>query len=205
MYFGSMLLRFVPHRGPVLAQSSLIRVPDLPATNTSASGTMKIVSTVHPIALAPYESRWSKWGSTDAITDITKAADWQILDCDPTALTQDIRLVCMNDPEDPDSSCGHLYQNIGAVNKLVRLPESVRASFHVFQSRLKYFIQCGASAFARIAKAWVPADQSIPGSIKSRIVRRDGSEPVVKALTIDTNFDAVDSSKCVAQFISLHS
>ncbi|KAJ6524228.1 hypothetical protein DFH09DRAFT_1372201 [Mycena vulgaris] len=115
---------------------------DLPATNTSASGTLKI------------------WGSTDAITDITKAADWQILGCDPNALTQDIRL------------------NFDAVNKLVRLPEN-----------------CGASAFARIAKAWVPEDQSIPGSIKSRIVRRDGKVPVVKALALDVNFDAVDYSK----------
>jgi hypothetical protein len=28
-------------------------------------------------------------------------------------------------------------------------------------------------------------------------VRRDGSTPQVKALTIDTSFDAVDYSKCV--------
>ncbi|KAJ7114998.1 hypothetical protein C8R44DRAFT_676083 [Mycena epipterygia] len=132
---------------------------DLPATNgSSSSGTMKI------------------WGSNDAITDITTAADWQILGCNATALSQDIRLVCTND--DPDSQCAHLYQNTGAVNKIVRLPEN-----------------CGASAFARVSKSWVPDDQSIPASVKARVFRRDGTAPVVKALSLDTNFDAVDWSK----------
>ncbi|KAJ7750986.1 hypothetical protein DFH07DRAFT_700873, partial [Mycena maculata] len=88
------------------------------------------------------------WGSENAITDITPAADWQILGCNSTALSQNIRLVCTSDPSDPSSLCAHLYQNTGAVNKIVRLPEN-----------------CGASAFARVAKAWVPADQSIPASI----------------------------------------
>jgi hypothetical protein len=67
-----------------------------------------------------------QWGSNNAITDITKAADWQILGCDSNALAQDIRLVCLKDPDDPNSQCSHLYQEIGAVNKIVRLPEDVR-------------------------------------------------------------------------------
>ncbi|KAJ7913379.1 hypothetical protein B0H13DRAFT_1612629 [Mycena leptocephala] len=133
---------------------------DLPTANSSASGSVKI------------------WGSNNAITDITKAADWQILGCDPNALSQDIRLVCMNDPDDPNSKCGHLYQEIGAVNKIVRLPED-----------------CGGSAFARIAKSWVPDDQSIPTSVRRSLVRRGGKAPVVKALALDTNFDSVDYSK----------
>ncbi|KAJ7437978.1 hypothetical protein B0H11DRAFT_1753194 [Mycena galericulata] len=134
---------------------------DLPtATNASASGTVKI------------------WGSTDAISDITTAAGWQILGCNSSALSQDLRLVCMNDPSDASSQCAHLYQGAGAVNKIVRLPEN-----------------CGASAFARISNAWVPSDQSIPASVKARVVRRSGTPPVVKALSIDTNFDAVDYSK----------
>ncbi|KAJ7474871.1 hypothetical protein FB451DRAFT_1246878 [Mycena latifolia] len=131
---------------------------DLPATNGSSSGTVTI------------------WGSQDAITDITTAADWEILGCDPNALSQDIRLVCTSD--DPAAKCSHLYQNIGAVNKLVRLPEN-----------------CGSSAFARVAKAWVPEDQSLPSSVAARLVRRDGTQPEVKALSLDTNFDAVDWSK----------
>ncbi|KAJ7887183.1 hypothetical protein B0H13DRAFT_1627550 [Mycena leptocephala] len=133
---------------------------DLPITNNSASGTMKI------------------WGSTDAITDVTSAAGWQIIDCDSTALSQDIRLVCTTGSDsDPNSLCSHLYQNIGAVNKLVRLPED-----------------CGASPFARIYKSWIPADQSMPAHVR-RMLRRDGPAPVVKALSIDTNFDQVDYSK----------
>ncbi|KAJ7719169.1 hypothetical protein B0H14DRAFT_2412305 [Mycena olivaceomarginata] len=132
---------------------------DIPATNGStASGTMTI------------------WGSQNAITDITTAADWEILDCDPNALAQDIRLVCKSDAA--DSNCSHLYQNTGAVNKLVRLPES-----------------CGGSAFARVSKAWVPEDQSIPSSIAARLVRRDGTQPQVKALSLDTDFGAADWSQ----------
>ncbi|KAJ7023843.1 hypothetical protein C8F04DRAFT_969740 [Mycena alexandri] len=133
---------------------------DLAATPNAPSGTLKI------------------WGSTNAITDITTAAGWQILGCDPTAHNQSIRLVCTEDPNDANSNCNHLYQSIGAVNKIVRLPQS-----------------CGASAFARVAKSWVPDDQSIPSSVRRRIVRRDGAAPVVKALAIDTNFDAVDWSQ----------
>ncbi|KAJ7674018.1 hypothetical protein DFH06DRAFT_752966 [Mycena polygramma] len=139
---------------------------DIPTTNGSASGTVTI------------------WGSQDAITDITTAADWEILGCDPNALSQDIRLVCKSD--DPDSKCSHLYQNIGAENKLVRLPEN-----------------CGSSAFARVAKAWVPEDQSIPSTVAARLVRRDGTQPQVKALSLDTNFDAVDWSKTGAVNIAI--
>ncbi|KAJ7112068.1 hypothetical protein C8R43DRAFT_1159303 [Mycena crocata] len=123
----------------------------------------------------PSSGTMTIWGSEDAISDITTAADWQILGCDPAALSQNIRLVCMND--DSNSLCGHLYQNNGAVNKIVRLPEN-----------------CGKNAFARIAKSWVPEDQSIPTSIKARLVRRNSSPPVVKALAIDTNFDGLESS-----------
>ncbi|KAJ7616313.1 hypothetical protein DFH06DRAFT_1013030 [Mycena polygramma] len=133
---------------------------DLLGTNNSSSGSLKI------------------WGSNNAITDITKAAGWEILGCNSSALAQDIRLVCTDDPDDPNSKCSHLYQEIGAVNKIVRLPEN-----------------CGASAFARVSKSWVPEDQSIPAAVRRSLVRRDGKAPVVKALALDTNFDAVDYSK----------
>ncbi|KAJ7790803.1 hypothetical protein B0H14DRAFT_2938094 [Mycena olivaceomarginata] len=113
---------------------------DLPATD-GPSGTMKI--TLQP------------------------AAHWQILDCDPKALSQNIRLLAVRAP----------VPNGGAVNKIVRLPEA-----------------CGANAFARVSKSWVPDDQSIPASLQARVVRRDGSQPTVKAVAIDTDFDAVDWS-----------
>ncbi|KAG5638044.1 hypothetical protein H0H81_002164 [Sphagnurus paluster] len=131
---------------------------DLPASNGQASGSMKI------------------WGSPDAISDITKAAGWTILGCSPDALAQDIRIVCNSD-EDGESGCDHLYQSIGPVGKLVRLPEN-----------------CGKSAFARISRAWIPEDQSIPANVASRLVRRDGSSPQVQALALDTNFGAIDAA-----------
>ncbi|KAG6856513.1 hypothetical protein H0H87_003601 [Tephrocybe sp. NHM501043] len=57
------------------------------------------------------------------------------------------------------------------------------------------FLQCGKNAFARVARAWIPGDQSIPSSIAGKIVRRDGVQPEVKALAIDTDFHAIDASK----------
>ncbi|KAF8896684.1 hypothetical protein BD779DRAFT_1433082, partial [Infundibulicybe gibba] len=107
------------------------------------------------------------WGSPTSISDITPASGWEIIGCSPDALAQNIRLVCQR--------CDHLFQGIGAEGKIVRLPES-----------------CGKNAFARVANAWVPADQSIPPSISTRVARRDGQAPTVQALTIDTNFEGVD-------------
>ncbi|KAJ6522865.1 hypothetical protein B0H19DRAFT_1008804 [Mycena capillaripes] len=115
------------------------------------------------------------WGSQTAIGDITEAAGWKILGCSPDALSQDIRLVCAGD----ETMCQHLYSGHGAADTIVRLPED-----------------CGKSPFARVQKAWVPADQSIPASIAARLVRRDdGSQPQVQAITLDTNFAAADNAK----------
>ncbi|KAF7292375.1 hypothetical protein HMN09_01221600 [Mycena chlorophos] len=142
---------------------------DLAATNSTAGGSMRIS------------------GSTDAITDITTAAGWQILGCDPDAMSQDIRLVCTNE-DDPTSQCGHLYRNLSAVNKLVRLPET-----------------CGGSAFARIANAWDSEDQSLPDALSKRLMRRDGTIPTVKALTLDTNWHEVDYSQTGPVNIEIYS
>ncbi|KAH6904652.1 hypothetical protein BKA70DRAFT_1108941 [Coprinopsis sp. MPI-PUGE-AT-0042] len=130
---------------------------DLPSTSGQpSSGSLKI------------------WGSSDAITDITAAAGWEILDCQKDALSQDIRLVCTGN----DDSCAHLYKTIGAEGKVVRLPEN-----------------CGSNAFAHISRAWVPENQSIPDNVAKKLVRRDGTQPEVKALHIDTDFAAVDAKK----------
>lgn len=111
------------------------------------------------------------WGSADAITDITTAAGWTILNCDKDALTQDIRLVCSGD----DNGCSHLWQNTGAVNKLVRLPQN-----------------CGANAFARISRNWVHEDQSLPPGLAKALRRRAGSDIPVQGLALDTNFSDID-------------
>ncbi|KAL0959108.1 hypothetical protein HGRIS_014405 [Hohenbuehelia grisea] len=115
------------------------------------------------------------WGSPNAISDITPAAGWVILGCDENALAQDIRIVCKSD--DPNVGCGHLDQNGGPVDKIVRLPEN-----------------CGKNAFARISKVSVPKNQTIPSDIASKLSRRD-SKPEVLELTLDTDFGSVDPSK----------
>ena len=61
-----------------------------------------------------------QWGANDAISDITPAAGWKIMSCNPLATKQDIELMCEGD----DPNCGHLFQG-GAVNTVVRLPSSV--------------------------------------------------------------------------------
>ncbi|TFK18148.1 hypothetical protein FA15DRAFT_649819 [Coprinopsis marcescibilis] len=136
---------------------------DLPATTETGSGTLKI------------------WGSSAAITDITTAAGWEVLDCDSDANEQDIRLVCVD-----ESKCEHLYKDIGAVGKVVRLPEN-----------------CGKAAFAHIAAEQVSDDQTIPEEISRRLRRRDGVEPEVKTLHVDINFEAVDAAEVGEVFFAL--
>lgn len=80
---------------------------DLPQS-TGTSGTMRV------------------WGASEAISDITTAAGWTILDCDANALSQNIRLVCTGADED----CNHLFSGAGAVHTLVRLPQNVRSDIH---------------------------------------------------------------------------
>ncbi|KAH9855724.1 hypothetical protein C2E23DRAFT_723644 [Lenzites betulinus] len=105
-------------------------------------------------------------GPHAAVSDITPAAGWMIMDCDQNSTDQDIRLVC----QDPGQGCDHVYTD-SAAGTVVRLPQD-----------------CGAGPFAMITKEWVHKDQSIPASKRSSIVRRDGSQPVVKGMTLSTNF-----------------
>ncbi|KAG6867774.1 hypothetical protein C0993_011259 [Termitomyces sp. T159_Od127] len=133
---------------------------DIPDSAGNSSGSFKI------------------WGSSDAISDITVAAGWNIIDCSPDKLAQDIRLVCNSTDDNIDTGCSHLERGSGAAGKIVRLPEN-----------------CGKNAFARVARVWVSDNQSIPDSIATKIVRRDDQRPQVKALTLDTNFTATDPSK----------
>ncbi|KAJ8701065.1 hypothetical protein PTI98_004028 [Pleurotus ostreatus] len=110
-------------------------------------------------------------GSPDAISDITPAAGWWIIGCDPQAEAQDIRIVCIH-----TDRCGHLFRNLGAQGKLVRLPE-----------------KCGKMAFARVVKSWVDDNQNVPMEVESKMQRRGADNPV-RGLTLDTNFAAIDPS-----------
>jgi hypothetical protein len=69
-------------------------------------------------------------GSSDAISDISNAAGWSIMDCDSSSEeAQTIRLVCHN----PDAGCERLFEG-GAEDTIVRLPEevSVAITFHPY-------------------------------------------------------------------------
>ncbi|KAI0727074.1 hypothetical protein C8Q72DRAFT_925596 [Fomitopsis betulina] len=111
-------------------------------------------------------------GSPTAISDLTSAAGWQILDCDANSTAQDIRAVCA----DHNASCDHLFQG-GAVGTIVRLPEN-----------------CTTMPFARVAKVWDHENQT-------RDIRRlgrfyiTGASTNVKGISLDTNFSAVDVSQ----------
>ncbi|KAJ7474893.1 hypothetical protein FB451DRAFT_277804 [Mycena latifolia] len=123
------------------------------------------------------------WGAVDAISDITPAAGWTILDCDKGVLAQDVRLVCHD-----SAGCPHLALTTGgAAGKLVRLPES-----------------CGQSAFARVTRDWVHANQTLPPALARRLQRRDGALPEVKGLSIDTDFNSVDASQAGPVNFAIH-
>ncbi|KAJ6551968.1 hypothetical protein B0H19DRAFT_1159503 [Mycena capillaripes] len=136
---------------------------DIP-TSSEVSGTLRI------------------WGAADAISDITPAAGWTILDCEKGAMAQDVRLVCHD-----SSGCPHLAQNTGSVGKLVRLPES-----------------CGQSAFARVTRDWVHQNQTLPAELANKLRRRDGELPQVKGLSIDADFNSVEVSQAVPVNFAIH-
>ena len=77
---------------------------------------------------------WQK-GSSDAITDVSTASGWMILDCDPNAMAQDIRMVC-NSTDTASNGCAHMLTG-GAEGKLVRLPDNVSddTSWPIFELR----------------------------------------------------------------------
>lgn len=59
-------------------------------------------------------------GSISSISDLTPAAGWTVLDCEPDSREQVLRVVC----HDPSKGCDHLYLN-GAEHTFVRLPKEV--------------------------------------------------------------------------------
>ncbi|KAG2004228.1 hypothetical protein CC2G_002807 [Coprinopsis cinerea AmutBmut pab1-1] len=119
------------------------------------------------------------WGKPDAIVDITSAAGWEVLNCDKNAFEQDIRIVCTD-----RSKCRHLYRK-RPIGRIVRLPEN-----------------CGPAAFAHISSERVSEDQSIPESIARR-VKRDGADPEVKTIHVDTHFDALDTEEVGEVYFAL--
>ena len=84
--------------------------------------TLKIVrSPLPPPLYQEVDTLDHQWGTPNAISDVTPAAGWHILDCNPDEMKQDIRLVCLDDKAD----CNHIIDS-GAQDIIVRLPQSVR-------------------------------------------------------------------------------
>ncbi|KLO12153.1 hypothetical protein SCHPADRAFT_941424 [Schizopora paradoxa] len=117
-------------------------------------------------------------GSSSAISDITPAAGWTVLNCSSSTNTQTIQIACT----DESKACSHLFQN-GAENTIVRLPQG-----------------CGAGPFARVAKHSIPANQTLPAKDAAKVKRSDGTTPQVQQLQIDTDFNAAASSGQVVGF-----
>ncbi|KAL0950168.1 hypothetical protein HGRIS_010161 [Hohenbuehelia grisea] len=118
-------------------------------------------------------------GNPRAITDITPAAGWVVLECDSAALAQEIRMVCKSHDATAEG-CSNLFAE-GAKNKVVRLPES-----------------CGPNPFARVNELRVAENQDIPTHMEPHVARRDGQAPQVHILSVDTNWAAVDATEAGA-------
>ena len=60
-------------------------------------------------------------GTTNAVSDISNAAGWSVVDCVEGAAQQVIKLLCTGH----NSTCEHVFQG-GANHTIVRVPEEVR-------------------------------------------------------------------------------
>ncbi|KAJ6480315.1 hypothetical protein C8R45DRAFT_1076400 [Mycena sanguinolenta] len=111
-------------------------------------------------------------GASSAVSDITPAGGWTILDCDTDSLAQSVRLACQT------SACEHLFEGQGAIDTVVRLPET-----------------CGMSPFARVAGIQVDPDQTLPSDVAATMTTIGNLTSLVFLLSIDTDFAAADSAK----------
>ena len=85
-----------------------------------STGSLFIVRVFHCHLVSAVYSFPLQAGSVNAISDLTPAAGWTILDCSAGEMGQTIRAVCTGS----HAACAHLY-NGGAKNTIVRLPDSV--------------------------------------------------------------------------------
>ncbi|KAJ6546614.1 hypothetical protein B0H10DRAFT_2243472 [Mycena sp. CBHHK59/15] len=119
-------------------------------------------------------------GASHAVSDITTVGGWTVLTCDSHSLAQDIRLVCHS------SDCEHLFEGFGAIDTIIRLPES-----------------CGHNPFARVAGIQVDTNQSIPARLAANIHPVGNLTRTVFILSVDTDFAAVDPAKTGPVTLSL--
>ncbi|CAK5278707.1 unnamed protein product [Mycena citricolor] len=108
-------------------------------------------------------------GGSNAVSDLTTAGGWTILSCDSAVNNQTIRAVCHS------SACQHVFEGHGAVDTVVRLPES-----------------CGTAPFARVVSAAVDPDQSIPAGSKVPAAQSGSMTNTVFLIGMDVDFAAVN-------------
>ncbi|KAJ7763215.1 hypothetical protein DFH07DRAFT_770937 [Mycena maculata] len=114
----------------------------------------------------------SSSGASQAVSDITPTGGWVVLACDAGSLVQDIRLVCST------SSCEHLFEGQGAIDTVIRLPET-----------------CGLGASARVTNIQVDSNQSLPSNVSAIIEHTGNITSTVFLLSVDVDFAAANSTR----------
>jgi hypothetical protein len=72
-------------------------------------------------------------GARNAISDLTPAGGYILLDCHPTSSLQTIRAICVMNST-AGTTCSHITQN-GAADTVVRLPDNVRLAYMLPRKR----------------------------------------------------------------------
>ncbi|KLO17566.1 hypothetical protein SCHPADRAFT_936932 [Schizopora paradoxa] len=107
-------------------------------------------------------------GSTSAISDVTPAAGWDILNCTDSTNTQTILLACT----DESLGCNHIF-DVDAKDTIIRLPQD-----------------CGSGPFVRVVDHWIPEVDLLSPNLTSKLERRNIK---VHALQIDDHFEQMSN------------
>ncbi|KAL0961505.1 hypothetical protein HGRIS_006446 [Hohenbuehelia grisea] len=117
-------------------------------------------------------------GPKEVISDISEAADWLVIGCDPKEPKQDIRIVCKKD--ETSSGCSDLLQG-DPVNRLVRVPPD-----------------CTDEGFVRVSKFGIASNQDIPPGVAEQLGPK--ASPKVHALSFDVDYSKIPKPSAPVKF-----
>ncbi|KAG8816894.1 hypothetical protein FRC17_000145, partial [Serendipita sp. 399] len=124
-------------------------------------------------------------GSPEAVSDISTAAGWSVMECDPESQdSQQVRLVC----HDPASGCEQLFEG-GATNTIVRLPDD-----------------CADAPFARVVDVTTSTNQTLTSKVVNRVAKakvKRSTPPEVLTITFDFNFHLIPTSRGTVSLTAL--
>ena len=123
---------------------------------SGSSGALHIVRSSLSLTRISHADSRTQWGSTAAISDITRAAGWEITGCDPDAKAPDIELRCPNS----SSHCDHIFQG-GVLHTIVRLPESVSFLLIMEFPSVRTHPDCGTTCLAVRSDAFCARSESL--------------------------------------------